>query len=309
MLRKLLERNSTKTNTVGTNTNSADFDYEMGVTIEDPVEIVFILSKAANQKLTVNAAGTMRFERTSGQQFIQGEFTVLSGSKLEFIKTFAAEGAIRFESDVTDPYLDIISTYQSDYFDVQDQTTKPVAVKLKLTGPLSNLGRNLTENTDNINVYVGQRNIQDNVPDTRLDVSDAFSFVLIGKFKNDLSADQRTELGNQINSEIGNVAGSFLGPVLTGFVNSAVGEVVHDIRLGQTQQATTFSISGRIKNVKYTFGGTTDVFQNVNQANVKIEYLFNPNFLMRFERKDPVLQTNSFEEKITELGLKYRFEF
>lgn len=309
MLRKLLERNSTKTNTVGTNTNSADFDYEMGVTIEDPVEIVFILSKAANQKLTVNAAGTMRFERTSGQQFIQGEFTVLSGSKLEFIKTFAAEGAIRFESDVTDPYLDIISTYQSDYFDVQDQTTKPVAVKLKLTGPLSNLGRNLTENTDNINVYVGQRNIQDNVPDTRLDVSDAFSFVLIGKFKNDLSADQRTELGNQINSEIGNVAGSFLGPVLTGFVNSAVGEVVNDIRLGQTQQATTFSISGRIKNVKYTFGGTTDVFQNVNQANVKIEYLFNPNFLMRFERKDPVLQTNSFEEKITELGLKYRFEF
>jgi len=309
MLRRLLESNNQNKVIKTTENNAADLDYEFGVSIQDPAEIVFILSKAANQKLTVNAAGSMRFERISGQQFIQGEFTVLSGSKLDFIKTFNAEGAIRFESDVTNPYLDIVSTYQSDYYDVQEQTTKPVAVKLKLTGPLSDLGRNLTENTDNINVYVGQRNIQDNVPDSRLDVSDAFSFVLIGKFKNDLSADQRTELGNQINSEIGNVAGSFLGPVLTGFVNSAVGEVVNDIRLGQTQQATTFSISGRIKDVKYTFGGTTDVFQNVSQANVRIEYLFNPNFLMRFERKDPVLQTNSFEEKITEFGLKYRFEF
>ncbi len=310
LLRRLLEENGNKiNNSISDNSPDIDFDYELGVTIEEPAEIIFILSKASNQKLTVSTAGTMKFERTEGQQFIQGEFTVLSGSKLDFIKTFEAVGSIRFESDVTDPYLDIISTYQSDYFDVQEQTTKPVAVKLKLTGPLSDLGRNLTENTNNINVYVGQRNIQDNVPDPRLDVSDAFSFVLIGKFKNDLSADQKTELGNQINSEIGNVAGSFLGPVLTGFVNSAVGEVVNDIRLGQTQQATTFSISGRVKNVKYSFGGTTDVFQNVSQANVKVEYLFNPNFFMRFERKDPVLQTNSFEEKITELGLKYRFEF
>ncbi|NMB81218.1 MAG: hypothetical protein GYA14_05320, partial [Ignavibacteria bacterium] len=154
----------------------------------------------------------------------------------------------------------------------------------------------------------GQRDIQNNVRDIRYDYADAFSFILIGKFKDDLTAQDRAQVAGQTNA-IGNTATSFLGSVLTSFVNSAVGDLVNNIQISQAGDYTKFSLSGRIQNLRYSFGGTTEVFQNIGKANLKIEYLFNPKFLIRLERKDPIGQTYVLDEKINEMALKYKFEF
>jgi hypothetical protein len=61
--------------------------------------------------------------------------------------------------------------------------------------------------------------------------------------------------------------------------------------------------------LRYSFGGTTEVFQNIGKANIKVEYLFNPRFLIRLERKDPIVNSFSSDEKINEMALKYKFEF
>ncbi|MBK7980156.1 MAG: hypothetical protein IPK06_09195 [Ignavibacteriae bacterium] len=45
-----------------------------------------------------------------------------------------------------------------------------------------------------------------------------------------------------------------------------------------------------------------------NKTDIKLEYLFNPSFLIRLEQKDPIVETTT-GEKIQELGLKYKFEF
>ncbi|MEW6506601.1 MAG: hypothetical protein AB1432_02520 [Bacteroidota bacterium] len=295
-------------------TNNGDepirVDYEVGVRVENSARINIILSQAVNQKLLVEMRGELNYESVAGEVRAQGAFDLMSGSKLEFFKTFDAEGKIRFETDITNPYLDIIATYTSDYIDPRNLSSAPqdVAVKIKINGLLKDLGKNLASNTESIGVYVGQRNIQNNIRETRYDYSDAFSFILIGKFKDDLTAQDRAQVAGQTNA-IGNTATSFLGSILSSFVNSAVGDLVNNIQISQTGDYTKFSLSGRIQNLRYSFGGTTEVFQNIGKANLKIEYLFNPKFLIRLERKDPIGQTHLLDDKINEMALKYKFEF
>lgn len=287
-----------------------NIDYDIGIRAENSAKAVIILSQAANQKLFVEMRGDLRYSNFSGETRAQGAFELLQGSKLEFIKTFEAAGFLRFESDITNPYLDIVATYTDDYINPRDEkgVSEEVAVKIKIKSPLSELGKSLTGDTESIGVYVGAKNIQNNVRDTRYDYADAFSFIFMGKFKDDLTAQDKTQVAGQTNL-IGNTATSFLGTVLTSFVNSAVGDLVNNIQINQTGYGTKFSLSGRYLNLRYTFGGTTEVFQNIGKANIKFEYLFNPRFLIRIERKDPIASTFGLEEKISELALKYKFEF
>ncbi|MFA7288692.1 MAG: hypothetical protein WC055_07405 [Melioribacteraceae bacterium] len=286
------------------------FDYQLNIRIEDKANIVFILSQAANQKLFVEMNGDLKFEDIKSVQLAQGAFELMSGSKLEFFKTFEATGTVRFESDIMNPYLDIIATYEGEYFDPRDQSAiaQDVAVKIKIKGELKDLGANLASNPESIGVYMGSRNIQNDSRDLRYDNADAFAFILTGKFKDDLTASDKASVAGQT-SALGSTATTFLGPVLTGFVNSAVGDLVNNISVSQSGEFTKFSLSGRYQNLKYSFGGTTEVFQNFSKANIKFEYLFNQRFLIRLERKDPVVNNYNYEDKINELGLKYRFEF
>jgi len=286
-----------------------NLDYEIGISADNSAKLVFILSQAANQKLFVEMRGDLKYSSYGGESRVQGAFELLQGSKLEFFKTFEATGFIRFESDVTNPYLDIVATYTSDYIDPRgDGKPQDVAIKIKIKSPLSELGKSLAGNTESIGVYVGTRNIQNNIRDARYDYADAFSFILIGKFKDDLTAQDKAQVAGQTNA-IGSTATSFLGSVLTNFLNSQVGDLVNNIQINQSGEYTKFSLSGRIQNLRYSFGGTTEVFQNINKANIKVEYLFNPKFLIRLERKDPIVTSFGLDEKINEMALKYKFEF
>lgn len=289
---------------------SMRIDYEIGIRVENSARINIILSQAVNQKLLVEMRGDLNYESIAGEVRAQGAFNLLAGSKLEFFKTFDAEGLIRFESDITNPYLDIIATYTNDYIDPRNSSATPqeVAVKIKILGSLNELGKKLASNPESIGVYIGPRNIQNNIREPGYDYADAFSFILMGKFKDDLTAQDRAQVAGQTNA-IGSTATSFLGSVLTSFLNSAVGDLVNNIQISQTGDYTKFNLSGRIQNLRYSFGGTTEVFQNIGKANLRIEYLFNPKFLIRLERKDPIGQTYVLDEKVNEMALKYKFEF
>ena len=285
-----------------------NFDYEIGVSVENSARLVFILSQAANQKLYVEMTGDLKYESYGGSTRAQGAFQLIQGSKLEFLnKTFDATGFIRFENDITNPYLDVTATYTSEYIDPRIQDAKPedVAVKIKLKGPLSDLGKNLSTNQQSIGVYVTTRNIQNDIRDTRYDYSDALSFILFGKFKDDLTAQDKTNLAGQ--SIFQNTAVSLFGSVLTSFVNSAVGDLINNIQIANTGEGTKISLSGRVQNLRYSFGGTTEVFQNIGKANFKLEY--GSTFLIRLEARDPIGQTYNIDQKIYEMALKYRFEF
>ncbi|MBI1932718.1 MAG: hypothetical protein HYS24_09310 [Ignavibacteriales bacterium] len=281
------------------------FDFKTNIIIKNIATFNFLINPELNQKLNVETTGQLEFETLSSGLKTQGTLALLDGSRLEFFKTFDAKGTIRFESDVTDPHLNIVATYigEIDNFE-QPGRTEEVAVKLKINSPLSKLGENLTGENENLSVYVGRSAIENDIPDSKYDASNALTFILLNQLSMDITDEQRTTLMDVAE----NTAYSFLGSQLTSYFSSALGGLVSNIRLNKySSDYYKLLFSGKYNNIRYSFGGNTK-YMEWNKTDIKLEYLFNPSFLIRLEQKDPIVETTT-GEKIQELGLKYKFEF
>jgi hypothetical protein len=285
-----------------------DFNYTINLEVEDEARIVFVLSREINQNLTAVLGGNVLYESHGGRTDIQGELKLLEGSTLEFIKTFRADGSIRFESDLTNPYLNITATYV-DYYQPPDTIAGfnevQVGVKIKLRGPLEELDKNFVKDENNIAVYYGEKSIEDDEPDPTKDASDAIMFIITGRFAEDLNQRERTAATGQFTGAATSIAGSLLGGVL----NQYFGEYVTGVELRRVGTETRFVFSGRAGSFRYQVGGSQDVFQNISQANLRIEYPVYRGLALRFERREDMRERAVINEMVNELGLRYRFEF
>lgn len=287
------------------------FDYSIDVKVEEEAVLTYVLSREFNQNLIAVLRGNFQYESIGGKPVAQGELELLEGSTLEFIKTFNAEGKIRFESELSNPYLDITAIYKNYYYPLESSSNSEasqsasgeveVAIKMKIKGSLRELDKNLSQQSDKLSVYVGTKNIEDNLPDASKDASDAVMFMILGKFNDNVSQQER----NIIDS----YATSFAGSIVGGFLNRQLGDYVKSLEIRQTGTDTKFILAGRAGKFRYSIGGSTAVFQDIGLANVKIEYPITRSFFMRLERKEALNETKYIYEMINELGLKYRFEF
>ena len=296
-------------NNENNSSNGFKFNYKIDVKVEKEAKIVFILSKELNQKLTAVLNGNFQYEKTGGTPNAQGELKLLEGSNLQFFKTLTADGSIRFESELDNPYLDITATY-TDYWTPDTSSSsssqeEKVAVKIKIQGPLKELDKNFIQEKNNIAVYVGQSNIDNDEPSPTYDASDAVLFIIAGRFINQSSSTGANGTSGLAASASTSLAGSILG----GFLNSYLGDYVRSIQLRRVGTQTKVNLVGRVKDFRYSIGGSTDVFQDLSQANVMIEYPIFKSLLIRLERKEALKQSGVQMEMINELGLKYRFEF
>lgn len=309
-IQDLLNTQRIRRRSVGTvQQTAADFDFTVGIEIKNEASINFIFSAEANQSLLARLGGSLIIERKKGIQSIQGQLELQDGSNLKLIKTFSAEGQLRFESEITNPYLDITALYK-DYYTPPDTSSvsikeEEVAVKVILRGPLNDLSKTFTQMENNIAVYRGKTNIDNNTPSPEYDKADAIWFIVTGKFKNDLTAQEKTKSSEFLGVDAASVAGSLLGGLLTTYL----GDYVRSFEFRNAGAATKFNLSGKYKDLRYTIGGSTNVFQDFSTANVRIEYPIIQNFLIRIERRESSTETNYTNEMINELGLKYRFEF
>jgi len=285
------------------------FEFVINASIENEAKLTFILDQEFNQILTTILKGNFKYQNLGGRALAIGELKLEDGSTLEFLtKTFQAAGSLRFESELSNPYLDIVGTYKNYYTPPTDSTGTnevEVAVKLKLKGPLKDLGKNFIQNENNIAVYYGADNIQNDVIDKSRDASDAVMFIVTGQF---LGQQGGISSGAQT-STVAGTASSLAGSLLGGFLNSYAGDYVRSVELRRVGSYTKFNLSGKVNNFRYSIGGTTDVFSDLSRANLKIEYPFFQKLLLRLERKEAVTETNNTSEMINELGLKYKFEF
>ena len=287
------------------------FDYSIDVKVEDEATLTFILSREFNQNLVAVLRGNFQYESIDGKPVAQGELELLEGSTLEFIKTFNADGKIRFESELGNPYLDITATYKNFYYPEEGSTNGEgvqsggdeveVAIKMKIKGALKELDKNLAQQSEKLAVYIGTKNIENNISDPTKDASDAVMFMILGKFNDNVSQQER----NIVDS----YAASFAGSIVGGFLNRQLGDYVKSLDIRQTGTDTKFILAGRAGKFRYSIGGSTAVFQDLGLANVKIEYPITRSFFMRLERKEALTETKYINEMINELGLKYRFEF
>jgi len=287
------------------------FDYSIDVKVEDEATLTFIISREINQNLVAVLRGNFQYESIGGKPVAQGELQLLEGSTLEFIKTFSAEGKIRFESELSNPYLDITATYKNYYYpdesslngegDQSGGDEVEVAIKMKIKGTLKELDRNLAQQSEKLTVYRGTKNIENNIPDLTKDASDAVMFMILGKFNDNVTQQER--------NIVSSYAASFAGSIVGGFLNRRLGDYVKSLEIRQTGTDTKFILGGKWGKVRYSIGGSTAVFQDLGLANVKFEYPITRSFFMRLERKEALSETKLINEMINEVGLKYRFEF
>ncbi len=280
-----------------------NFDIKVKVKINNLAKVSVVLSKPLNQKLIADMTGEIQIETVRGELRTQGEFNILPSSMFTFYKTFQTEGNIKFESDLTDPRLDLVATYTADYINpnVSDSEPEKTAVKIKINDSASSLTESIASKNSNVKleVYMG-KNIELNIPSTQYTRMDAVVFILFGVFEKDL---QSADLAS-------NAGFSVLGSTLTSVLNQKFGDAINNVNINKAGNQTRFNISGRVQQVRYTVGGTEETFTNLNQANVKVEYLFNPKLIMRLERRDPVISSSAGEtEKVNEFGLMYKFTF
>ena len=235
----------------------------------------------------------------------RGELTLLDGSKLDFIKTFQAEGNVKFLDELDNPYVNVTAKYESYYSPDTLRTGAneyDVQVRIRLEGPAKSLTTNFLQDESNIEIYKRRRNYGQFELDPGKNSSDAMFFIIVNKFPEDASLQE----SNLAVSTAASLAGSIVGTVL----NEKLGDVVRSVNVQQVGTETKFSLIGKVEEFRYEIGGTSQVFQDFSRANVKIEHpLFFQNLIIRFNRREPSYQSATYSEMINELGLKYSFAF
>ncbi|MCW8805060.1 MAG: translocation/assembly module TamB domain-containing protein, partial [Ignavibacteriaceae bacterium] len=281
------------------------FNFDLKLEVEKEAKVVFVLSREFKQNLTAYLGGKFEYSVINEIPFARGELTLLDGSKLDFIKTFQAKGNIRFIEELNNPFINVVATYESFYNpDTLKTSTNEydVQIRIKLEGTADEITGNFLKGENNIEVYKSRRNANQFELDASKSASDAMFFVIVNKFPEDASI-QETNLAA---STAASLAGSIVGAVL----NEKLGDVVRSVNVQQVGTETVFSLVGKVEEFRYEIGGTSQVFQDLTRATVKIEHpIFTPNFVVRFYRTEPPYQSSTYSEMINELGLKYTFVF
>ncbi len=300
---KLLSAILLKKGKVNDGTIPSNFDLDITIKSPNISKLSVVLSKTLNQKLLADITGELHLKNLDNQFTSQGQFDILPSSMFTFYKTFNAEGTIKFTDDLTNPMIDLTSTYIADYFNPRDEEADPIktAVKIKINDSVTSLLENLASGKKplNMKLYTGQQNIDYDIPNPQYNDLDAMYFILFGTFSTD------SEKANLATS-----AGmSVLGSTITTMLNARFGEAINNVNINQTGQQTLYNVSGRIQKVRYSIGGSLEEISDWSRTNAKLEYLFSPQFIIRVERKDPVISSSYNTDKINEFGVMYRFRF
>lgn len=285
-----------------------NINLSLKIDVEDEAKIVFVLSAEIQQSLTAYLGGNFEYNIVNDKPVAKGELILLDGSKLEFIKPFEASGSVKFFDEIDNPYLDVTATFQ-DYYLPSDSSglgnpEKEVEIRITLEGPLQELDKNFIQQDDNIGVYIRENSLSDYQLDATKTSSDAIMFIIVGKFTDDATSQDR----NVAASTAASFAGSIIGTIL----NESFGDYVRSVRIQQYGTETQFSLIGKAGQVRYEIGGTSRVFQDIARANIKIEYppiTSLKNLVLRLQRRDPIQSSSTYSEMINEFGVKYRFEF
>ena len=284
------------------------FDYTIDIKLDTEAEIDVVLSKELDQNLSLILGGDFFLESLNGKKKSGGQLNLLEGSTLSFIKTFEAKGNIKFDK-IDNPIIDITSTYKGyRAIDPNDPSSEQeVAVKIKLKGPLSELNKNFVSDANNVGVYIGRQAIEEDKKDESKNITDAMFFIITGNFPNEANQQQKDLFSGYATD----IASSMLGNVL----NQYLGNYVKGFQLRQSGSETVFNLRGEAKlfglTVKYEAGGSsTEVFQDLSRADVKIELPVTQRFQLKVERKKSENETSSTNNtRFIEGAMKYNLEF
>jgi hypothetical protein len=214
-------------------------------------------------RLFGQVTGELRIRSDSGKLRARGEIEIVGNSYYRFYRDFKVKNSkIVFRGPINKPELDIRAVYENTKATEQfgTVTSSPIQVILTVTG--DPLNPEIT-----LKLYENGTEMQGNDA-----TSDAITFLLFGKYKNELSASETQSVASGIGSTVGSLyVTSFFGQVIRNML-----PFIKDAELNYSEggiQNTNVSVSSDIYNADVTVGSR--VIDNNAYLEFNVEYPVN----------------------------------
>ena len=294
--------------------------YNLTIETHGTTAIKMIFTPATSEELYAELEGKVTAVNDEGTPTIYGNIEISSRSYYNFIKKFDATGKLNFVGQWDNPELDIQALYE-DYGMVPTSDSmqqQKVIVELNISGtryePKLVMGMKVQLRPDEDPVDWSTRAKGGDVQ------SDAISFIVTGKFRDQLTSRDQQQIGS-FGSATGSVAASNL---VSGILSDFVRQEFPFIRSagvsyqgGDFQQGANVDVSANVGKGRLRVGGK--ILNDIGNANVSYQVslgdVFNSttirNLFIEIQRRvEGENPSNPDDKKLTnEARLYYRFSF
>lgn len=291
--------------------------YSLAIETMGVTQLRIIVNQITNEMLFADLKGRLFFSKEGKATRLTGEVEVGNRSFYNYIRQFQAAGKLFFRGNPENPELDILAKYEGYHqsasaYGVRDTARIPVEdekviVSLEIKG-----------SRQEPKVTMGL--IRENATGDRIESSDvqadAISYLVSGKFRDELTPQERTSL---FTTSLAGIGSSILSGPLTEFMRREFGFISSvDVLYygGDVQGATDIRLTGEIGDAVIKFGGR--VFSDIGNANVNIQLpmssLLNSerwrNFIFELERRAAGFEGIDHRKEPTNgVRLLYRISF
>jgi hypothetical protein len=289
---------------------ASNFKYFIKVKTLKDIYSRLIIDEKTKQEFSGNVSADITIDNFESESFsTRGRVDIGKNSYYKFYKNFEATGYVLFTGDVVNPELFIESVYETTGPDPNNTNiTRNVEIKLNVTGNAMNpkLDWEVTSNRN----PVGGADPTD----------DAISFIVFGRFKDELNANERSSLFSSVGANVGT---SFMSSYVSDLINNYLPFILKtdisykDSPDGTFAENTDIRFTAQVAGATVIFGG--QILQDLSNTNFLVEYPLNNAVKKSFAEKiiiqieryvDPSNQNNIFSsDNRTGGAILYRIKF
>lgn len=239
------------------------------------LRMIFSNNPATSEELYAELHGKLSYRKTREGVYLLGDLNIGENSYYNFFKRFKATGSMKFTGNLQNPELNILATHEGIHtvFDSlqNQQSDYKILVQLNIAGtraePKISIAMKQVEGQDTTDFSQQGKDAQ----------SDALAFILTGKFRDELTGGERSQLVLDVGSSVGSsvVTGfttSVLSGMLTEFLRDEFGFIRSaeiSYRGGSVSEEADVRLSGELFNAYWRFGGR--IFNDIGRANVSFQ--------------------------------------
>jgi hypothetical protein len=289
--------------------------YNVTVETKGTTAIRMIFSPEQGEELYAELEGKVSIINKEGTPTVYGDITILPHSYYNWYRRFDATGSLNFVGPWDNPELKIRAIYEA-YHTVDSIAKSGGTNQQKVTVTLDITGKRYEPKmamSMQVQLQPGDTPIDWSTQVRGGDVqSDAISFILFGKFNDEInSADRRSLTANFGSTASSGFTSTLLSGVLTNYLRKEL-PFIRDVGVTYQGGNPDVRITGDVLNGYLQFGGK--ILNNISNANVSYQvnlgdFLKNPsirNLFLEIQHRDSDLTE---ERKTDEARIYYRFSF
>jgi hypothetical protein len=248
---------------------------DVSIETQGPTQLRMIFTYSTGEELFSEVRGKLFLTKDEFGTRFTGDVEVAPRSYYYFYKRFDATGKLKFSGPLDNPELEITATYEgyrsrpsSDTLAVLASDrgkAQHVVVTLKITGSRISPKLSIEMTVDGVD-WPGD--VQ----------SDAISFIVSGKFRDDLTSTERNQLATSLGASVTStvitgVTSSLFSGIFTDFLRREFGGFIRQAELsysgGSVSETADLRLTGEIGKTVIRVGGR--VFNDIGNANVSVQ--------------------------------------